>query len=358
MAHIYRAPAVAQYSLGIQHEIVPSVIWVVQYVGNLAWHQNIYHDINTYPLTTDMGVRCDAGDGADHISGDVCPVAPEQSLPSTSPWYAPVSATGTPEALPLGNAFVTYQGYGGISQEENTTNGGYNGFQTGVRLQNKWGVSGEVDYTWSHEIDITTYDLSTPSNPWNFKYDRASGALDRRQILSINYIYKLPLFTKGNDLLHKTLGGWEIAGTVIDETGLPQAPGLSINYDTIGLGGGYTNRPNQTGKVTYAKKQGNYFDKSVFTPPTAAWLGGPNLGFGNSGRDAVKQPSRVNFTTSLYKSFPVTERAHFELRAETFNTFNHTEFNSINTTYGASQYGQVTSTWDPRVLELGGKFVF
>ena len=36
----YPAPAVAQYSLGVQHELTPSVIWVVQYVGNLAWHQN------------------------------------------------------------------------------------------------------------------------------------------------------------------------------------------------------------------------------------------------------------------------------------------------------------------------------
>ena len=357
MASTYRAPAVAQYSLGVQHEIVPSVIWVIQYVGNLAWHQNIYHNINNYPLSTDMGVRCDAGDGANHL-GSVCPVAPEQSLPSTSPWYAPVDGSGHPKSLPLGNAFRTFQGFGGINQEENTTNGGYNGFQTGVRLQNKWGLSGEVDYTWSHEIDVTTYDLSSVSNPWNFKYDKASGALDRRHMLSINYVYKLPLFAKGNDLAHSILGGWELAGTFIDETGLPAVPGISINYDTIGLGGGYTNRPDQNKKMTYAKKQGNWFDTTAFQAPIASWLGGPNLGFGNSHRDAVVGPGRVNFTTSLYKSFAVTERAHFELRFESFNTFNHTQFNNINTTVGASQYGQVTSTWDPRVLELGGKFVF
>jgi hypothetical protein len=66
----------------------------------------------------------------------------------------------------------------------------------------------------------------------------------------------------------------------------------------------------------------------------------------------------VNFTTSLYKSFAVTERAHFELRFESFNTFNHGEFNGLNDNLGASQYGQITSTWDPRVMELGGKFVF
>ncbi|HZU09176.1 MAG TPA: hypothetical protein VFA02_04685 [Pseudacidobacterium sp.] len=36
LARTYPAPAVAQFSLGVQHEVAPSVIWVVQYVGNLA----------------------------------------------------------------------------------------------------------------------------------------------------------------------------------------------------------------------------------------------------------------------------------------------------------------------------------
>jgi len=54
-----------------------------------------------------------------------------------------------------------------------------------------------------------------------------------------------------------------------------------------------------------------------FSQPTAAWKGGPNLGFGNAGKDAVVGPGRTNFTTALYKSFAFTERTHFELRADT-----------------------------------------
>ena len=57
-------------------------------------------------------------------------------------------------------------------------------------------------------------------------------------------------------------------------------------------------------------------------------------------------------------SFSVTERAHFELRFETFNTFNHFEPNGLNVSKGNSQFGQITSAWDPRVMELGGKFIF
>jgi hypothetical protein len=47
-----------------------------------------------------------------------------------------------------------------------------------------------------------------------------------------------------------------------------------------------------------------------------------------------------------------------EFRAETYNTFNHTQFDNINTTYGSGQFGQITSAYDPRVIQLGLKFLF
>jgi Carboxypeptidase regulatory-like domain len=364
LAKNYPAPAVAQFSLGVQHEIKPSLIWVVQYVGNIAWHQNVIRHLNSFPLSTGPAIRCDSGDSGAKYAGD-----------------------GGCSSLPNANIYRSYQGYGDISQEENTTNGNYNGFQTGLRVQNRWGLSGELDYTYSHEIDLTSNDLGPVSNPWNLKYDKGSGNLDRRQMVNANYIYNIPSFAKGNDLLRSVTGGWELAGTFVDETGIPgnggtdyQGPGLSIPYDSIGLGyltnnQSYTNRPNVSGKVTYSRKQGQYFDTSKFSAPVPAWMGGPNQGFGNAGRDAIVGPGRVNFTTSLYKSFALTERAHFELRFESFNTFNHFEFNNVQTTLGMglpkgassatarslvpnNNFGAVTSAWDPRVLELGGKFVF
>jgi len=355
LAQDYRAPAVAQFSLGVQREISPSIIWIVQYVGNLAWHQNIERNINNFPLSTDQATRCISGDGSNHYQ------------PGGVTTYDAACTVGFPNAGGS-NAFRTYQGYTGITDQENDTNGNYNGFQTGLRIQNRWGLSGELDYTYSHEIDLTTYDLNQVSNPFNLKYDKGSGALDRRQIFGGNYVYNLPIFTKSQGLAHSIAGGWEIAGTFGVNTGniiQNQGPGLSINYDPIGLDGGYTNRPNVSGKMDYPKKFGEWFDVSKFSAPVPEWLGGPNQGFGNAGKDSVIGPGRVNFTTSLYKSFAMTERAHVELRFESFNTFNHFEYNGVSTNLGLNNelqpnnnFGAVTSAFDPRVLELGAKFVF
>jgi hypothetical protein len=324
LAQKYRAPAVAQFSLGVQRELTPSIIGIFQYVGNLAWHQNIDRNINTFPLNTPLSVREADGLGS----------------------------------LAVSNSYRSYPGYAGITQQENTTNGGYNGLQMAIRSAGYHGLSGEIDYTYSHEIDITSTDLSTVSNPFNIKADKGSGTYDRRNIFSANYVYKLPIFAKAQGLQHTLLGGWEIAGTFVDESGTPFAPSESISFDPVGLGGGYTVRPNVVGKVTYPKSRNQWFNPAQFSQPLAVWAGGQNQGFGDSGKDAIVGPGRVNFTTSLYKSFAITEHDSFQFRAESFNTFNHTEFNGLVTSFNASNAGQLNSTWDPRNFQFGGKLIF
>ena len=182
----------------------------------------------------------------------------------------------------------------------------------------------------------------------------------------MNYVYQIPLFAHSNGLTHSILGGWEISGTVISQTGLPwagsNAPGNG-GSDTVGLGGNYTNRPNFSGKVAYPKTRDSngvyqWVSPTGFSQPTAAWNGGPNLGFGNAGRDIVVGPGRTNFGTNVYKSFAFTERTRFEFRAESFNTFNHTQFNGFHNNVSGGDFGEVSGVQDPRTFELAGKLIF
>ena len=73
---------------------------------------------------------------------------------------------------------------------------------------------------------------------------------------------------------------------------------------------------------------------------------------------------------SLFKNFNFTESTRIQLRFEGYNVFNHTQWANVNTglsvaTAGttfsganAGASGQITSTRDPRQLQLGGKFYF
>jgi hypothetical protein len=92
----------------------------------------------------------------------------------------------------------------------------------------------------------------------------------------------------------------------------------------------------------------------------APWNGGANQGFGNAGRDAVVGPGLFNWNLSLFKSFALTksEGTRFELRFESYNTFNHPQWTGVDTNNHDSNFGAVTSDYGPRTLELGAKFVF
>jgi hypothetical protein len=358
---VYKAPGVTQYSLGVQREIAPSVIWVVQYVGNFAWHQSTQRAINTFPLSTLNAVRADYGD------------------PSNK-YFSDTTDSTTYLGQQLGE-YRTYPGFGSISREENSINASYNSLQTGLRIQDRWGLSGEVDYTYSHEIDIQSVDLNSSgpgglSNPFNPRYDKGSGVLDRRNILSINYVYKLPFFNKDQGLIRAIAGGWQLAGTVVDQSGVPSVITMTLPYDAIGLGGGYTNRPSLTGKMSYPHTRSQWFNNTSSTAPgnacvsgalwcapTPAWAGGANQGFGNAGKDAVVGPGVVNFTTSLYKVFQFTNRVSFRLNIESFNTFNHAEYDGVSTAYNPSSLGNFGAETEngsvqPRNLQIGGRLVF
>ena len=356
LAQTYRAPAVAMFSLGVQREITPSVIWIGQYVGNIQWHQNIVNNaLNASPTSIGLvNIGKGAEPGPCSTPSATC-VDARQVNGDGGGHYGEDAATAF-NNLGSNNAYRSYPGYAGISQDENVATGTYNGLQTAVRIQNRWGLSGEVDYTYSHQIDIQSQDRNNVDNPWYIKYDKGSGSYDRRQMFNANYVYNLPIFNHSQGLVKSIAGGWQIAGTLVKVTGIPQQINLNSNYDPVGLGGGYTNHPNMTpgGKLNYPKTVSQWFDTSrINNNITPVWAGGTNLGFGNWSKDALRLPGRFNLTTSLYKTFQIYEQASFQIKFESFNTLNHTEFNSVNTTSGA-----LNGTQDPRNLQLAGKFTF
>jgi hypothetical protein len=92
--------------------------------------------------------------------------------------------------------------------------------------------------------------------------------------------------------------------------------------------------------------------------------------FGNFHRNSVYGPGVSNFNMSLFKNFNFTESLRLQLRFEAYNVFNHTQWGNVNTSLSAptsgttfsganaGSSGQITSTRDPRQLQLGGKFYF
>jgi hypothetical protein len=260
-----------------------------------------------------------------------------------------------------------YLGFSNILQSTNPVNSNYNSLQTALRMEKRHGLSLQLAYTWSHEIDSQqqSQDLQTASDPYNLRYDRGSGAFDRRNIFNVNYVYDIPFFEHSGSYLERAVaGGWQISGVTVAESGSPLAgAGSQLNYngpDVVGAGGNTTNRPNVVGVITHPKQQKQWFSQSSFAAPAAPWTaaGAGGTGFGNASKDIVTAPGLFNWNIALFKEIPIHEAMHFQLRAESFNTFNHTEFNQVDGGSNDGNFGQVTSTSDPRVLQFGAKFIF
>jgi hypothetical protein len=177
--------------------------------------------------------------------------------------------------------------------------------------------------------------------------------------LSASYVYNLPTLKNSNALLRDTLGGWEVSGLVYYYTGTPLTVTTS-STDPGGLGllgasassarPDITGNPNQNAPHTVAE----FFNTSVFTPtpPTADRPG-------NSGRGVVTGPSFQRWDVSLFKNTKLRgENTYLQFRAETFNTFNHTNFAAVGTNITLSTFGKVTSANDPRIMQLGLKLYF
>ncbi len=168
----------------------------------------------------------------------------------------------------------------------------------------------------------------------------------------ISYVYELPFLKSDNHkVLRSVAGGWTVSGITMFETGTPLTVGLG--YDNLGLGGSTNSRPDYVSSVSYPETRTAWFSASSFAKPAA-------LAFGSEGRGVLRGPGRANFNIALFKAFaiPGREGMRFEFRGETYNTFNHTQFHDVNTTFTDANFGQVTSVYDPRVIQLSGKFYF
>jgi hypothetical protein len=78
----------------------------------------------------------------------------------------------------------------------------------------------------------------------------------------------------------------------------------------------------------------------------------------NANRRFFSGPGLNNWDMALLKSTNITESKAFQFRFESFNTWNHAQFENPNGLINSSLFGVVTTARDARVLQIGFKFLF
>jgi hypothetical protein len=218
------------------------------------------------------------------------------------------------------------------------------------------GLSFNANYTWCKALtdlflNSGNEGSAVQQNQYQRYLERGDDPDIRRQQLRFSYVWELP-FGRGKHFLanlsrplNAFVGGWQLNGITTMQTGAR----LSPTYD--GTDPANTNewsglRPDRIGDGNFdpslmrtnVRNREPIFDQSAFVVPATG-----RGYYGNSARDILTGPGQEVWNAVAAKSFPLSEQARLQFRAEFYNAFNRANFNNPSTNISSSGFGLVTS---------------
>lgn len=334
----FKTGYVQNYFLGFQQELGSGFLMDLAYVGNKATHLQVLADYN-------QAAPC---------------------LTATCGTYAsrrPVTTFGDIEIA-----------YGGGSAN-------FNSLQ--MRLEKRAGSLFLLNsFTYSRTFDISSGHLETANgdnsrvNYANPSQDYGPSGYDQPLNDTLSAVYDLPyghgrrFGASSNGLMNVVLGGWQ--ATLINTVSSGQP--INITYslasssplygtDLVSYRPGrvagqslFASAANRTRTISGGPILG-YFNNAAFTQPSVA--AGATSPYGNLSRNALRSAPFYQTDLGIHKAFPIfREGYNLDFRAEAFNVLNKVNLQAPNTTFGGSTFGQVTSAYPARQLQLAAKFIF
>src|SRR5579883_2543969 len=332
-----RTPYVYQYNLSIQQQLPSNTVLEVGYLGYSAHGLTSLVDVNPFVIG-----------GTDRIYGT--------------------------------------SNYSFLEEFQNVSRASYNGLEINLTRRFSSSALGSsfftVAYTLGHEIDNASGFRNRNSDVPAYDHElfRASGDTDVRHTFVLSGGWELPfdrLWSSGPKLLTR---GWTLYPILTLRTGFPMDifggltttttdPGPSgagdaglVHADLVGNSVSLLN-PSTSRQLTNpnnsnSQSVGNYWfnpanlSNQRLTNLDLAGLTTTSYPYGTFPRNGVRGPGQTNLDLSISKHFMVREHVDLELRGDAFNVFNHTEFQNPDTIITDSTFGQISTTFDPRILQL------
>lgn len=247
-----------------------------------------------------------------------------------------------------------YPDYARISDQSARGNSTYHAMQLTLNKRMSKGFTILTSYTYGKMLDDGSSDGDAPTDPYNIARDKGHSNLDLSHRWVASYVWELPRFADKSAFVKHVLGGWSNNGIITVESGqyLTIASGkdnskTGVNQDRADVVGDWE----LSGSRSKDEQLSEWFDTSAFvTNPVGT--------FGTVGKNTVKGPGNWNVTFGLFKNFNITERHKLQFRSEFFNLFNHANLGNPNTNQSSGNFGKITSTGSPRVIQFALKYMF
>jgi TonB dependent receptor len=348
-----KLPYSEHYEFSIQRQIGANTVVTTSYVGNQGHRLVAAVESNPANPAQCLFVMNNTSSGA-ATCGPFSETPPftvnvvnGQSVGTSSPWVLN-DGTVVTAVRPFGPLVDTNPYVSTVA------NSRYNSLQVSAR-HNTGSLSFLAGYTFSKCLDNAS-GLQDSTNPFNPRQSVALCNFDvmHNFVFSYNWLLPFDRFV-GSEWAKKLTGGWSLAGFTNFASGLPISLTENDDNSLIGANAAPVDVPNFAGgsvlNDTNPRHGNSYFKTSLFSNEALGQ-------FGNSRRRFFHGPGLNNFNMALLKTTKISESKELQLRFEAFNVFNHAEFINPSGEINSPTFGVVTSARNPRIMQVGAKFLF
>jgi hypothetical protein len=220
----------------------------------------------------------------------------------------------------------------------------------------------------AQSLENSNGNFPAPQNFYDMAADFGLSNYHQPYNSTTSFVWALPFgegkrwMSSPSPLVEALLGGWELAGIHSLYAGEPvtftYSPGATFVVSGIAqdFRGANNYRPNVTCDPMASGSErtiANWFNRACVNLPTD-----PSQPFGNAQRNSVRGPKLWQLDLVASKRVPLGGPAQLEVRVEGFNVLNKTNFRAPNGNRSAAAFGTITSTADPRQLQLGFKLLW
>ncbi len=332
----YNLTQVEDWTFSIQQELPGHLTAELNYSGSAAHHLPVFNqDINRF-------------------AGDL--IQNNGTLTRLNPNFGAINYA-TSDANSIGN-------YGSALLQRSLSKGlALRGIYTIGKALDTFSTSGSLDG------GEATQFLDSIIQNGNLQAQRGRSDFDIHQQFSADGTWLVPNNYR-SAITRNILGGWELGGVWIMQTGLPFSVYTSASFNPvynsqgklIGNKGGDYNADGSNYDVPNAPLFGNHLNgmkkanylNGIFT---VADFPVPSLGTeGNLGRNTFDGPGYNNLDFTFVKYFTTPfffgDKLKIELRGETFNLFNRSNLTSVVSDLSNGSFGKATNQRPPRSLQL------
>jgi Carboxypeptidase regulatory-like domain/TonB-dependent Receptor Plug Domain len=308
------APTSYQFNLNLQRELTKDLLVEVGYIGNVSHHLTA-NDLSLNQVAPELT-------GA----GDAQARRPFPQFSNVT-WINPS----------IGNSSY----HGGFVRAEKRFSGSFSflanytfsKFLDDVESANEYGATGSYMDAYHRNLDKGVSGSDVPHH------------------VVITLLYESRGVGRSR-LLNSALGGWKIGVLETFMSGPPFTVITASNTTNAFPAGSL--RPNLLRNPELPSSERTvtrWFDTTAFAAPAP-------FTFGNSPRSVLRGDPLFTTDLTTERSFRLSERYKFELRGEFYNLLNHANFNVPGFTYGAADFGVVTSARPGRTVQLAARLAF